>query len=96
MKILPAEAFQGLLSRAFERMGTRPEDAAEVAASLVRASLCGFDSHGVFRLVQYHETWKQGLLNPAARPSIVTTRCSLAKAASPSSTSRCAFNTVFW
>jgi len=71
MKTLRAEMLQGLLARAFERMGTRPEDAAQVAASLVRASLCGYDSHGVFRLVQYHETWKAGLLQPAARPVIV-------------------------
>jgi uncharacterized oxidoreductase len=51
----------------------------QVAASLVRANLCGFDSHGVFHLGQYHEWWKKGLLDPAARPVIVRETPSAAK-----------------
>lgn len=68
MRVIRAETLRGLLIRAFERMGARPEDAAEVAASLVQSSLCGHDSHGIYRLVSYHEWWKAGRLNPGARP----------------------------
>lgn len=68
MRIIRAETLRGLLIRAFERMGARPEDAAEVAASLVQSSLCGHDSHGIYRLVSYHEWWKAGHLDPTARP----------------------------
>jgi uncharacterized oxidoreductase len=71
MKILSPNTLRVLVTRACERMGARPEDAEQVAASLVAASLCGYDSHGVYRLVQYHDWWKRGLLEPAARPVIV-------------------------
>ena len=54
-KRLRAEALHTLVARACEQMGAQPEDAAQVATSLVRANLCGYDSHGVFRLAQYHE-----------------------------------------
>jgi uncharacterized oxidoreductase len=70
MKTLRADGLQLLVTRACERMGARPEDAQRVAASLVRANLCGYDSHGVFRLAQYHTWWKQGLIHPAARPVV--------------------------
>ena len=70
MRLIRADTLRGLLTRAFERMGARPEDAAEVAASLVQSSLCGHDSHGIYRLVSYHEWWKSGQLDPTARPVI--------------------------
>ncbi len=70
MRILRPEELRVLVARACERMGARPEDAAQVATSLVRANLCGYESHGVFRLGQYHAWWKAGLLHPAARPVI--------------------------
>jgi LDH2 family malate/lactate/ureidoglycolate dehydrogenase len=70
MRRLDADRLQTLVARACERMGASPEDAAHVAASLVRASLCGYDSHGVFRLAQYHEWWKTGVLRPAACPVV--------------------------
>ncbi len=71
MKRIPADALRTLVARACERMGARPEDALQVANSLVQANLCGTDSHGVYRLGQYHEWWKQGLLNAAARPVVI-------------------------
>jgi uncharacterized oxidoreductase len=70
MKRLRADDLQGLVRRACEKMGARREDAELVAGLLVRANLCGYDSHGVFRLAQYHEWWKSGLLNPSAQPSV--------------------------
>lgn len=72
MHVLRADVLQALVTRACERMGARPEDAALVAVSLVQSNLCGYDSHGVFRLAQYHEWWKAGLLHPAARPGVVS------------------------
>ncbi len=71
MRILRAGDLRILVTRACERMGARPEDAERVAASLVQANSCGYDSHGVFRLAQYHEWWKKGLLDPAARPTVL-------------------------
>ena len=71
MKILSPDTLRALVTRACERMGASPEDAALVAARLVGANLCGYDSHGVYRLAQYSEWWRAGLLNPAARPVVV-------------------------
>ena len=65
-----ADALHTLVTRACEAMGARREDAEQVATSLVRSNLCGYDSHGVFRIAQYHEWWKLGLLKPAARPRL--------------------------
>jgi uncharacterized oxidoreductase len=70
MPTVSADRLQTLVTRACERMGAPPEDAAHVATSLVRANLCGYDSHGVFRLAQYHEWWKAGLLRPGACPVV--------------------------
>lgn len=70
MRRLDAEKLLALVTRAFERMGARHEDAEQVATALVRSNLCGYDSHGVFRLAQYHEWWKAGLLKPDAQPVV--------------------------
>ncbi len=70
MKRLRAEDLQALVTSACEKMGARREDADLVASLLVRANLCGYDSHGVFRLAQYHKWWKAGLLKPGAQPVI--------------------------
>ena len=65
-----ADALHSLVTRACEAMGARRGDAEQVATSLVRSNLCGYDSHGVFRIAQYHEWWKLGLLKPAAHPRV--------------------------
>jgi uncharacterized oxidoreductase len=70
MKRLAAGRLQTLITRACEKMGAMAEVADQVATSLVRANLCGYDSHGVHRLVQYYEWWKAGLLDPTGRPSV--------------------------
>jgi LDH2 family malate/lactate/ureidoglycolate dehydrogenase len=79
MITLRADSLQALVTRACQRMGARPGDAARVATSLVRANLCGYDSHGVYRLAQYHEWWKKGLLDPTARPVVAAETTSAAK-----------------
>jgi LDH2 family malate/lactate/ureidoglycolate dehydrogenase len=71
MKRLTADRLRELIVGACEKMGAKPEAAAQVAASLVGANLCGYDSHGIHRLVQYHEWWKAGLLDPTGRPIVV-------------------------
>ena len=70
MQTLRADRLKSLVTLAFERMGARREDAGQVATALVKANLCDYASHGVFRVVQYHEWWKKGLLHPAAQPTV--------------------------
>lgn len=71
MRKVQADDLRALVVRACEKMGARPEDAQQMAACLVRANLSGYDSHGVYRLGQYHEWWRKGLLDPAARPCVM-------------------------
>ena len=71
MQKLRADDLQALVTRACEKMGARREDAELVASLLVRANLCGYDSHGVYRLAQYYDWWKRGLLDPIAQPVVI-------------------------
>ncbi|MFB3816228.1 MAG: Ldh family oxidoreductase [Candidatus Methylomirabilales bacterium] len=69
-RIVSAERLTAAVAQACARMGARAEDARRVATLLVRSDLAGYASHGVFRLAQYHEWWRKGLLRPDARPAV--------------------------
>lgn len=73
MKITPTDLSK-LASDALEALGTRPEDAREVAEHLVGAHLAGHDSHGILRLKQYVDHARSGRVRPAARPVVVRER----------------------
>lgn len=55
----------------FLAMGVDSEGAAWMADTLVRANLQGHDSHGVIRIPQYYTSWRNGEVDPAARPRVV-------------------------
>lgn len=50
--------------RMFEAAGVNESDARRVAISLVDANLCGHDSHGVIRVIQYLKAMAAGILKP--------------------------------
>lgn len=54
--------------RCLERLGMPPEDAGQLADSLVQTSLWGIDSHGIARLPHYMERLTRGSIK--ARPAI--------------------------
>ncbi len=54
-----------------ERMGARAADAERVAELLVRAEIGGHPSHGLRRLVQYAEGWREGTIVPSAQAEVV-------------------------
>ncbi|HTX54365.1 MAG TPA: Ldh family oxidoreductase [Candidatus Baltobacteraceae bacterium] len=74
MPLVRADGLTALLTQAFQRMGARPDDAGLVAASLVKSNLSDYPSHGVYRVEQYYEWWRQGLINTKARPVIAEER----------------------
>ena len=74
MTIVRAEALQALVAQACEKVGAPREQAELVAGYLVRSNLCGFDSHGVYRLAQYRDWIAQGLLKPASTPVVAGER----------------------
>ena len=51
-------------------LGASQADASWVAQLLVRANLCGHDSHGIIRIPQYFQACKKGQIRPEARPEI--------------------------
>lgn len=52
-------------------IGARPEDGDRVAELLVRAELGGHPSHGLRRLQQYADGWREGTIVPSASAVIV-------------------------
>jgi hydroxycarboxylate dehydrogenase B len=59
-----ADALVEFCAEVFERVGSRPEEARQVAASLVDANLTGHDSHGVIRVPRYVAWVRSGELIP--------------------------------
>jgi len=55
----------------FRAIGVPTDEAARVAQSLVLANLCGHDSHGMIRVMQYADAIKDGRLKPGAPFNIV-------------------------
>ncbi len=69
-----ADALRILGARIFAAVGA-PEDVAQiVTTSLVGANLAGHDSHGVLRIPQYVREVRDGGLDPAARPRVLSAR----------------------
>jgi hydroxycarboxylate dehydrogenase B len=64
MPNLDAGRLERLTRDIFAARGVPDDDAAWVAAMLVRANLRGHDSHGVIRVPQYVAALKSGTLNP--------------------------------
>src|SRR5256714_10961281 len=60
MPTFSASTLTTLCQSLFEAAGVPAADAATVARSLVDANLCGHDSHGVMRAVQYVDFIRTG------------------------------------
>jgi LDH2 family malate/lactate/ureidoglycolate dehydrogenase len=72
MPDIAAPALHRLTCELLCAAGTEPESARIVADSLVNANLAGHDSHGVLRLLSYLNGVRQGHLNPAATPQLLS------------------------
>src|SRR6202453_3393163 len=57
---VPAGALTDFCAEIFQRVGSSPEEARAVAASLVDANLTGHDSHGVLRVPRYVDWVRSG------------------------------------
>lgn len=55
----------------FDALGCAPKVAQAVARHLVETSLCGMESHGVMRVLQYAEQMQSGYMRPDAVPRVV-------------------------
>lgn len=71
MPTLHAEPLTRFVQRLFQKSGLEPDEAVRVAESLVDANLCGHDSHGVIRVMQYLDALADGRLRAGAALTIV-------------------------
>ena len=71
MPTFSAEKLTAFADSLFRACGVPAEEAARVAQSLVLANLCGHDSHGMIRVIQYANAIKDGRLKPGAPFNIV-------------------------
>jgi uncharacterized oxidoreductase len=78
MPTLAPEALERLTREIFAARGVPADDAAWIAAMLVRANLRGHDSHGVIRVPQYVAALERGTLNPTAKMRLVVDTPTLA------------------
>jgi hydroxycarboxylate dehydrogenase B len=67
----PAETLLAFTRSLFVAAGVPPDEAGVVARSLVDANLCGHDSHGVIRVVQYLGALADGRLKAGAPFAVV-------------------------
>src|ERR1700749_1788287 len=58
------QALHALTTLIVSRMGSAPDETAQVADHLVRANLAGHDSHGVGMLPAYIRLLREGMLVP--------------------------------
>ena len=71
MPTLAAPPLTQFADALFQASGVPKDEAARVARSLVDANLCGHDSHGVIRVVQYIDAIGDGRLKPGAPFQVV-------------------------
>ena len=75
---IQAEALRDFSGRLYQAAGAPVDIADYVAETLVRANLCGHDSHGVLRHESYLRQVKAGEIRPAARPRLQKRRGNIA------------------
>ena len=68
---IDAGAAVAIVADIFESCGCYRDTARAVAEHLADTSLCGMESHGLMRTLQYVEQFSNGYMNPAALPRIV-------------------------
>ena len=57
----------------FRRIGCSADIAQNVAAHLANSNLCGMESHGLMRTLQYAEQFETGQMRPDVKPRLRTT-----------------------
>ncbi len=71
--IVPLEEIVSIVSGIFENIGCSAEVSLEVAEHLADANLCGMESHGLMRTLQYADQFESGYMCPHVEPEIRTT-----------------------
>ena len=70
-RAIPADQATALMTGIFTAAGCPPNVARTVADHLTDASLCGVESHGVMRTLQYVEQFRSGYMDPAGTARLI-------------------------
>lgn len=65
------EPLKTFCQEVFQGYGFSPEEAAQITAVLLEADLSGIESHGIQRLIRYHQEITGGLVKLDAKPEVV-------------------------
>ena len=57
----------------FNRLGCQNDISLAITEHLIDANLCGLESHGVMRVMQYAERMQNGTMRVDVRPEVITT-----------------------
>ena len=71
--VINANDAVSIVADIFQRIGCDENTAETVAEHLADTSLCGMESHGLMRTLQYAEQFQDGTMNPLSKPCVVTT-----------------------
>jgi LDH2 family malate/lactate/ureidoglycolate dehydrogenase len=70
-KQIETSSARNFCERLFETYGFTQDESKVITDVLIRADLYGIESHGLQRLVRYHDEITSGQVNPGAKPEIV-------------------------
>ena len=59
-----------ILTKIFLKLGCSKEVSQEVSTHLSDANLCGMESHGIMRVLQYVKQFQSGYMNPKAKSKV--------------------------
>ena len=68
--ILSVDKVNKLLINLFISLGCSKKIAFEISEHLIDSSLCGVESHGVFRALQYKKWYETGYLSISSKPKL--------------------------
>ncbi|MFZ9036596.1 MAG: Ldh family oxidoreductase [Gammaproteobacteria bacterium] len=68
--VIPTDEIVALVSEIFENIGCSVEVSREVAEHLADSNLCGMESHGLMRTLQYVDQFESGYMRPDVNPEI--------------------------
>ena len=71
MILVPFDKTYALIQRFFESYGFSATDSTAITSAFLAADLAGIESHGIQRMIRYHDAIKIGMVDPKAIPETV-------------------------
>lgn len=78
MPIVSHQDLESFVKEIFKAAKSNDEEASLVSEYLVRANLCGVDSHGIIRVMDYVQAVEEGRMKPNVVPKVVRDRKAIA------------------